>query len=103
MAQGTPRRLISYAPPVAKITGNFHRKDNLMAKQKRIETMFTNMPKADEAIEPESETVDLLATGYEWECPSSTCGHLNRIIESAKQVTCSVCGETFDAMPPTHV
>lgn len=46
------------------------------------------------------DTVDLIASGYEWTCPK--CKELNRIIEYREQVTCSTCSTTFNTNPPEH-
>lgn len=50
----------------------------------------------------ELETVDLIASGYEWECPS--CGHHNKEIEATEFVTCKrqSCQQKFEANPPEH-
>lgn len=46
------------------------------------------------------ETVDLIAAGYEWDCPN--CDWHNNEIEAKEQVTCSNCRQTFATNPPEH-
>lgn len=48
------------------------------------------------------ESVDIIASGYEWECPH--CENLNKLIEypSSQAVTCEQCGEVFRADDPEH-
>jgi len=48
----------------------------------------------------EKEPVDLIASGYEWECPE--CEELNHEIECKEQVTCGSCGKVFEANSPEH-
>ena len=44
------------------------------------------------------ETVDIIASGYEWVCPC--CNTLNRLIECPdEQVMCQQCSKIFDASP----
>lgn len=50
--------------------------------------------------EPEQQTVELVASGYEWLCPA--CETLNHEIEVTTQVTCNACGATFETDPPEH-
>ena len=52
---------------------------------------------ASETDEPRS--VDLIAAGYEWECPD--CDKLNREIEITENVTCE-CGQTFEVDAMEH-
>lgn len=47
-----------------------------------------------------SETVILIASGYEWICPE--CDEFNTEIESNVRVTCPECGESFTTEPPLH-
>jgi uncharacterized protein (DUF983 family) len=47
----------------------------------------------------ELDSVDLVASGYEWECP---CGKLNKEIEITEQVTCSECGQRYNTNPAEH-
>lgn len=51
------------------------------------------MGKEIEEIKIEEEFVDMIASGYEWECPN--CGHLNKEIEICNQVDCEKCDRTF--------
>ena len=51
-------------------------------------------------MDEEYECVDLIASGYEWECPN--CENLNKEIEVTEQVTCSYCGLTCETNPPEH-
>jgi DNA-directed RNA polymerase subunit RPC12/RpoP len=46
------------------------------------------------------ETVDLIASGYEWSCPK--CGELNREIEITENVKCSKCGGEFEVGEVNH-
>jgi uncharacterized protein (DUF983 family) len=46
------------------------------------------------------ELVDVIASGYEWECPA--CGKLNKHYEHLELVTCEPCGLSFHANPPEH-
>jgi len=39
------------------------------------------------------ETVDFIASGYEWECPS--CEHFNREIQVTEEVCCQGCQREF--------
>ncbi len=48
----------------------------------------------------EDESVDLIASGYEWICPK--CDRFNRVIEHTEKVTCQGCLRTFDTNPPEH-
>jgi len=47
-----------------------------------------------------SETVDIIASGYEWVCPK--CEHYNTEIEHAYQVQCNLCERVFETNPPEH-
>jgi hypothetical protein len=47
------------------------------------------------------ESVDLIASGYEWECPS--CGLLNSEIEITEQVECLKCKRVYDTQSAEHV
>lgn len=40
------------------------------------------------------ETVDIIASGYEWTCPH--CDFLNKIIEIKPIVACLACFENFE-------
>jgi hypothetical protein len=53
------------------------------------------------AGEAEKQSVDVIASGYEWVCPEP-CGHYNREIAFSVEVTCGKCGKTFEANPPNH-
>jgi len=46
------------------------------------------------------EIVDVVASGYEWECPS--CEELNRMIEWTEFVECEFCGKRYETNPPEH-
>ncbi len=48
----------------------------------------------------EMETVDMIASGYEWVCPN--CETLNSEIEAATTVTCVTCSGVFETNPPEH-
>ena len=45
-------------------------------------------------------TVDVIAKGYEWHCP--TCGRFNEEIEYTAEVTCPECQTTCNASEPEH-
>ncbi len=47
-----------------------------------------------------SETVDLIASGYEWICPK--CEHFNTEIEITTQVKCNQCERVFLTNPAEH-
>lgn len=49
-----------------------------------------------------SVEVDLIAAGYEWECPK--CGFHNKEIEAKTHVKCPNrnCRWEFEASPPEH-
>ena len=49
---------------------------------------------------PELEYVDLIASGYEWECPE--CCLTNKEIECKEVVKCSRCGSEYQTEPPEH-
>lgn len=40
------------------------------------------------------ETIDIVASGYEWICVK--CEELNREIQVTPTVTCQECGEVFE-------
>lgn len=44
--------------------------------------------------------VDLIAAGYEWNCPK--CLMFHRIYEAKKTVTCQRCLRKFETNPPEH-
>lgn len=44
--------------------------------------------------------VDLIASGYEWECPN--CEKFNREIETSEQVKCTKCKRTFNVSGTYH-
>lgn len=46
------------------------------------------------------ETVDLIASGYEWTCPK--CDALNKEIEITETVKCSECGIEFEIGDVNH-
>jgi uncharacterized CHY-type Zn-finger protein len=46
------------------------------------------------------ESVDLIASGYEWCCPE--CEHLNKVIEYKEIVECTVCKKSFSSNYPEH-
>ena len=46
------------------------------------------------------ETVDLIASGYEWECPN--CEEVNREIEFTDTVCCGKCGGAYETKSPEH-
>lgn len=47
-----------------------------------------------------SETVDIIASGYEWVCPK--CEHFNMEIEYTEQVRCFLCERVFETNLPFH-
>lgn len=46
------------------------------------------------------DTVDIIASGYEWRCPK--CNTLNKELEYNTVVECTVCYMEFAANPPDH-
>lgn len=46
------------------------------------------------------ETVDLIASGYEWTCPN--CDDLNKEIGIAETVTCNNCNAAFEVAQTDH-
>jgi DNA-directed RNA polymerase subunit RPC12/RpoP len=44
--------------------------------------------------------VDLIASGYEWECPK--CDQLNKEIEVTENVTCEECKSVFEVADYHH-
>ena len=46
------------------------------------------------------ETIDLIASGYEWICPK--CNAFNTEIEAREFVTCGECDQDFVTSPPEH-
>ena len=46
------------------------------------------------------ETVDIIASGYEWICPK--CGWFNREIEITETVECADCERVFETNPAEH-
>lgn len=48
------------------------------------------------------ETVDIIASGYEWICPA--CDTLNKEMEYTEQVNCGnpQCFTEFETNPPEH-
>jgi predicted RNA-binding Zn-ribbon protein involved in translation (DUF1610 family) len=48
----------------------------------------------------ESESVYLIASGYEWECPN--CDKLNEEIEITQRVTCRKCKRTYPVDGADH-
>lgn len=46
------------------------------------------------------ETVDIIASGYEWTCPE--CNRLNKEIEYTQQVRCELCQQIFETGLPEH-
>jgi DNA-directed RNA polymerase subunit RPC12/RpoP len=46
------------------------------------------------------KNVDIIASGYEWVCPS--CGRFNTEIEVKEIVQCPGCEEKFEINPPEH-
>lgn len=48
----------------------------------------------------EPESVSLIASGYEWECPH--CDTWNKAIEILEQVTCRKCKRTYPVDGTDH-
>ena len=46
------------------------------------------------------ETIDLVASGYEWECPF--CATLNEEIETRSTVVCRKCNRQYDVDEAFH-
>ncbi|MGD8455578.1 MAG: hypothetical protein PVF83_04265 [Anaerolineales bacterium] len=49
----------------------------------------------------EEETVELIASGYEWTCPH--CDYLNKEIEIPEKVVCSRCKREYEVENADHV
>jgi protein-arginine kinase activator protein McsA len=47
-----------------------------------------------------SKKVDIIASGYEWQCPN--CFRFNKEIEYKELVKCKTCKKTFEANLPEH-
>lgn len=62
-----------------------------------IETRTLPEPAAGEPEdEIQTEEVDLIASGYEWNCPNETCAYIeNKEIEITKTVTCKKCKTVY--------
>jgi hypothetical protein len=58
------------------------------------------LPEPEPTQEPES--VDIIASGYEWNCPKDECGALNHEVEVKDWVVCLSCGRGFTTNPPNH-
>lgn len=56
--------------------------------------------KAEALRELVMETVDIIASGYEWVCPN--CETLNDEIEVKEDVKCKRCGDYFVTNCPEH-
>ena len=48
----------------------------------------------------EEETVELIASGYEWACPH--CDHLNNEIEIPEKAVCSKCKQAYEVENADH-
>lgn len=48
----------------------------------------------------EMEHVDIIASGYEWDCPN--CEHLNLVIEVTDVVECDECHNLYATNPTEH-
>ena len=48
----------------------------------------------------EKKTIELIASGYEWNCPS--CEELNHEIEILEIVKCKECGKEFKVQEIYH-
>lgn len=48
----------------------------------------------------ECEQVDMIAAGYEWNCPR--CHTFHRMYETKTVVVCSKCNRVFKTNPPEH-
>jgi len=48
----------------------------------------------------EAESVDLIASGYEWICPN--CDYPNHEIEITESVDCKDCGNWYKTNPAEH-
>jgi len=47
-----------------------------------------------------NQTVELIASGYEWVCLS--CDRLNHEIELSEEVTCRECGSKYEVIDFHH-
>ena len=55
---------------------------------------------ANKGIDRENQVVELIASGYEWGCP--TCGKLNREIEAVAKVKCKRCKKEWEVNDYHH-
>jgi len=51
-------------------------------------------------MKTEIESVELIASGYEWTCPA--CDHFNKVVETSETVTCNKCGKEFEVADYHH-
>jgi len=51
---------------------------------------------------PMATQVELIASGYEWECPACECLNLIAEYPCEQKVKCQKCGEEFTAALPEH-
>lgn len=56
----------------------------------------------DKYVASNYESVDVIASGYEWTCLAERCEHLNHEIEFKEWVVCSECGRGYTTNPPDH-
>lgn len=56
----------------------------------------------DDDEEAPKQTVDVIASGYEWVCPRPDCETHNKEIAFSVELTCSGCGREFEGNPPNH-
>lgn len=59
-----------------------------------------HLPEIPVTDEQEPESVDLIASGYDWTCPN--CGLCQNVIEYGEKVTCRDCEHTYTANSPEH-
>lgn len=71
---------------------------NEIARVKELERTIGYLKQEIAALTP--PYVDLVASGYEWVCPS--CDELNKEIEWTETMACPTCGTKVMAMPPEH-
>lgn len=55
---------------------------------------------AQDHVDYDHPTVDLIASGYEWICPN--CDAFHHLIEATDKVTCDSCHKTYEVDEVYH-
>lgn len=69
-------------------------------KNKAFSIFDARFYKVSSSKKEEAETVDLIASGYEWNCPN--CGHFNKEIEITRDVVCEECEKMYEVEGTFH-